>query len=104
MQSDATLTLTCPESYMPGSSELGLAVKTEVPAELTVSVHDAQGMLVRRICQSQLTRPSPEDVTYLYWDGRDQNGSRVPAGRYTFTAEANLCGKRAKATADVTIF
>ena len=103
-QSNATFTLACPETYIPDSEELCIAVTSAMPAELTISVRDAQGALVRRICQSQLTRPTPENTTYVYWDGRDQNGIRVPDGHYTITAEALLCGRRMKTTADLTIF
>ena len=103
-QSDAPFSLRVPETYSPGSEELSIAVSSGVPAALTVAVHDAQGALVRRICQSQLTRPRPEGTTHVYWDGFNQQGERVPAGRYTIIAEAVICGKRTKTSADVTLF
>lgn len=103
-RSSIPFTLTCPTSYTIGQAEMCISVATGVPAEITVSVHDAQGNLVRRICQSQMTRPSPGDITSVYWDGRDSAGKHVPEGRYTVTAEANIGGTRMKETADITIF
>jgi len=103
-QSNAPFSLFCPDGYMPGSEEIDIAVATAVPAEITVSIHDAQGRLVRRICQSQMTRPAPGSITHVYWDGRDQSGKRVQNGHYTVAAEALISGSRRKATADITIF
>jgi len=103
-QCNSPLSFFCPDAYVPGSKEMDIAIATSVPAEITVSVYDAQGSLVRRICQSQMTRPVPGDITHVYWDGRDQSGKRVQNGHYTVTTEAVISGRREKATADVTIF
>ena len=103
-EGDAQLDIACPEAFAADREELCIAVTTGVPAELTVSVFDAQGSLVRRICQSRLTRPAPGDITPVYWDGRDQHGARVPEGAYTVTAEASISGRRCRATADVRAF
>lgn len=100
----APLALTCEERFTPGSAELDIAVDTGMPAEITVSVYDASGALVRRICQSQLTRPSPGNVSHVYWDGRDASGLPVPAGSYTIAAEAYISGRRVKLTAETAIF
>ena len=99
-----SLSLSCAETFSPGNTELAISVHSMIPAVITVSVHDAQGALVRRICQSHLTRPSHEDTTLIYWDGRDQYGAIAAPGLYTVTAEAYICGSRVKATADVTLF
>lgn len=103
-QSDAALTLRCPDSFMPGSAEMDIGVVAGVPAEITVSIYDEEGSLVRRICRSQLTRPAPGDTTHVYWDGRDQYGAFASSGMYTAAAEAYISGRRVKATADFTIF
>ena len=84
-----------------GMRELPIAVKLGVPAELTVSVYSAEGKLIRRLASSQLTRPSADNLTRLYWDGRDMHGHPVAEGRYTVTAETRIGAKRLKATAEV---
>lgn len=101
-ETDAQLRIACPDS-MESLSELPIAVQLDVPAELTVSVFDAEGSLVRRIAASQLTRPSPGNAAHLYWDGRDAQGNPVPDGAYTIAAEARVGSGRQKAAADVTV-
>lgn len=103
-QSDAALTLHCPDSFVPGCAEMDIGVTTGVPAEITVSIYDGEGALVRRICRSQMTRPAPGDITHVYWDGRDQSGAIAEPGLYTIAAEAYISGRRVKTTADFTIF
>jgi len=103
-QSDAQLDISCPERFThPGVHELPIDVQLDVPAEITVSVYDEGGMLVRRLASSQLTRPASGSVTHLYWDGRDGSGSAVPDGRYTIAAEALVGSTRRKAAASVII-
>lgn len=85
----------------PGSGELPITITLEAPAELTVSVLDAQGRLVRRLAQSQMTRPG--GATHLFWDGLDAHGEPVPDGAYTLTAEALLGGRRQKVSCDVRV-
>lgn len=97
-------TLSSADRFTPGNTELAIAVHSPIPTEITVSVYDAHGALVRRICQSRLTRPSPEAITLIYWDGRDQSGAIAAPGLYTVTAEAYIGGSRVKATTDVTLF
>ena len=70
---------------------------------MTVSVFDDEGKLVRRLASSQLTRPSAKDEYLLYWDGRDNSGFPVPAGRYTITAEAVIGSQRKKAAANIIV-
>ena len=105
VQGDAAqsaLSLSCPGAFArPGASELPVCVSLSVPAELTVSVYDADGALVRRLAQSQLTRPSKDGVTRLYWDGRDAQGDALPDGGYVIAVETSVGGERLKATADV---
>lgn len=96
--------VSCSDTFSPGSLELDIAVRSAIPAAITVSIHDAQGMLVRRLCQSHLTRPSADSTTHIYWDGRSQSGQIAPPGLYTVTAEAYIGGSRVKATADVSLF
>ena len=100
---DAQLALDCTSPYSPGESELLIRVDLSIPAELTVSVHNAEGELIRRLCTSQLTHPSPDGLWHISWDGRDEDGFPVPAGTYTLAAEAVICGVRQKATAVIRV-
>ena len=103
-QTGAQLALRAPHSLaQPGVSELALCVTLGTPAELTVSVFDSQGRLMRRLAQSTLTRPSADDTTRLYWDGRDAWGEFVPEGDYVLAAEAIVGTQRQKATANVRV-
>ena len=100
----AQLTLSCSGEFAAaGAAELAVGVNLAVPAELTVSVYTESGALVRRLSSSRLTRPTADNVTHFYWDGRGADGSAVPEGRYTVAAEALVGGRRLKATADVTV-
>ena len=102
--SDATITLTCrSELSSPGLEELPIDIRLDAPAELTVSIYDAEGTLIRRLAASQLTRPSPDNVTHLYWDGRSADGEPVSSGLYTIAAEARIGAKRSKATAEIAV-
>ncbi len=87
----------------PGLEELPIDVALDVPAELTVSVYDAEGVLVRRLLSSQLTRPSADSITHLYWDGRDAGGDAVTPGQYTIAAETRIGAARLKTTAQVSV-
>ena len=83
--------------------ELTLEARINVPAEITVSIYNAEGQVVRRLASAQLTRPAPGGITLLYWDGRDDAGNRVSAGAYTAALETVIGGNRQKATVDLTV-
>ena len=102
-ESDAQLSLLAPDAFTPDEGELSIGVLLDVPAEITVSIYDADGALVRRLCQSQLTRPTPQNLTRLYWDGRDASGLPLPPGVYTVRADAYIGGMRHRVTQDVTL-
>ena len=102
--SDAQLSIACPARFEdPGLREMTLDVHLSVPAEITVSVCDENGTLIRRLAASQLTRPSSGSVTHLYWDGRDDSGNPVAGGTYTLLAETLVAGVRQRASASVTV-
>lgn len=102
--SNAQLNLVTSGTLMPGGQhEAAIDIVLDVPAELTVSVYNAAGELVKRLASSQLTRPSAEQVTHLYWNGCDADGKPVPAGEYTVTAEARIGTQRQKAAANITV-
>ena len=103
-QNDAQLAVSCPETYdHPGLYELPVEIHLNVPAEITISVYDDEGVLIRRLASSQLTRPSASSVSHLYWDGRNDSGETVPGGRYTIAAEALIGGARRKAAASFVV-
>lgn len=100
----ARLSIACPERFdIACTGQLPIDVHVDVPAEITVSVFDAQGALVRRLASSQLTRPSLGGLTQLYWDGRDAQGRPVPEGDYTVAAETLVGSARQKAVTDVSV-
>lgn len=99
----AALSVTSRGSLQSGRGELPIRVELAVPAELTVSVFDGEGRLIRRLAASQLTRPTPDNATHLYWDGRDAQGNAVPEGPYTIAAEAIVGLSRQKATCEVQV-
>ena len=101
---EASLGLLCRGDLRhPGLEELPIDVTLGVPAELTVSVYDAEGALIRRLLSSQLTRPSADGVTHLYWDGRDASGEAVAPGTYTIAAETRIGAARLKAAAQAVV-
>jgi flagellar basal-body rod modification protein FlgD len=55
---------------------------------LQVNIRDANGVLVRR-----MTMPTTGGLQEFSWDGLADNGTRAPAGEYTFEAVANVAGK-----------
>ena len=55
---------------------------------LQVNIRDANGTLVR-----SLPLPTSSGVQEFSWNGVADNGTRAPAGEYTFEAVANVAGK-----------
>jgi len=103
-ETTAELSLACRSNLAaPGLEELTIDVKLDVPAEITVSVHDAEGRLVRRLAASQLSRPANDNVSHFYWDGRDMYAEPVADGQYMITAETRIGVQRRKATVRVSV-
>ena len=102
---EPTVTLSSADPTLNTASlrELALEAHINVPAEISVSIYDAEGRPVRRLASAQLTRPTPGDITMLYWDGRDNAGNPVPSGAYTAALETIISGNRQKATVDLTV-
>ena len=102
---EPTVTLSSADPTLNTASlrELALEAHINVPAEISVSIYDAEGRPVRRLASAQLTRPTPGDITMLYWDGRDDAGNPVPSGAYTAALETVISGNRQKATVDLTV-
>lgn len=102
--SEAPFGLSSPSTLnLADMHELPIDVRLGVPAEITVSVFDEEGSLVRRLASSQLTRPTPGGITRLYWDGRDAQGVQVAEGPYTLAVETLVGSVRHKATTGVTV-
>ncbi len=70
-----------------GSVKGAIDVPTGTNA-LQVNIRDANGALVRR-----MTLPTTSGLQEFSWDGVADNGTRAPAGEYTFEAVANVAGK-----------
>lgn len=102
-EGDEALSVSSRGELQCGKGELPIRVQLSVPAELTVSVFDSEGRLVRRLASSRLTRPTPDGATHLYWDGRDAQGNAVPGGQYTVAAEAIVGLSRQKTTCEVSV-
>lgn len=80
---DRTLTLS-------SRRELRIFIGHDAPCALSVSIVDAKGDVIHRICHRQTTRPmqiTPEGSVF-YWDGRLKDGSYAPAGSYRMRAQA----------------
>lgn len=99
-----SMTLRAPQRFeMPGTSEIAVTASVGMPAEITMTVLDESGAVVRRLCAGQLTRPADQNTLRLYWDGRDSEGNLVPSGRYVLSAETFIGFSRIKATAELII-
>jgi len=70
-----------------GSVNGAIDVPTGTTA-LQVNIRDANGALVRR-----MTLPTTSGLQEFSWDGVADNGTRAPAGEYTFEAVANVAGQ-----------
>ena len=104
-QCGAGLTLQAIAQPLP-TGEILLCVDTPVPAEITVSIRDGEGHLIRRLCASSLTRPSADGQTKLYWDGLDSAGHPIDPAAHpglTATAEAIIGGERRKAVCPIAL-
>jgi flagellar basal-body rod modification protein FlgD len=73
--------------HAEGSVKGAIDVPTGTNA-LQVNIRDANGTLVR-----SLPLPTSSGLQEFSWDGVADNGTRAPAGEYTFEAVANVAGK-----------
>jgi flagellar hook assembly protein FlgD len=64
---------------------IGVSYALTAPAKVTVRVRDQAGGLIRRL-ESDVART--EGGQSFSWDGRDEDGARVPDGIYRYTVDA----------------
>ena len=80
---DLRLTVRTPRVYQSESSkELAIYVGHAYPCVLSLTIVNAKGDVVRRLCHRQSTRPMQMNGSTFYWDGRDKTGAVVPDGVY----------------------
>jgi hypothetical protein len=93
---DLQLCVEADESLALGTpQELAVFVAHAWPCQLSVTIVDAAGAMVRRLCHKQSTRPqhlNPEGSMF-YWNGRDRDGQSVAAGMYRVRVSATLGGQ-----------
>ena len=92
---DVALDVKTESSFIPGrGDELAVRIGHDVPCALTVSVQNAQGRTIRYLSVETPSRPQrlvPEGTT-LYWDGKLEDGSAAPPGRYMVCVQTSVGG------------
>ncbi len=76
------------------TADSGMSVMAKLPKainDVVVRVTDSAGQLVRTFDIGA----KPAGETKIKWDGNDQNGKQLPAGKYKVTASGLLDGKAA---------
>ncbi|MBE2315872.1 PKD domain-containing protein [Solirubrobacter sp. CPCC 204708] len=84
------LTLQSPERYFSPDGDghedaVGFSYAVTAAATVTINVSDAAGEPVRRIADAVAVAEGGHSVS---WDGRNDDGERVPDGVYTYTVRA----------------
>ena len=73
----------------PFNPETWIPYQLATPAEVTVSIHAADGTLVRTLALGQLPAGSYADKDRAaYWDGKNELGESVASGVYFYTLKA----------------
>ncbi len=67
-----------------GTNGTQVPVNLEKAGQVTLTIKDADGKVVKVIKTSELKGGENK----IEWDGRDERGSLVPAGSYSYSAEA----------------
>ena len=92
---DVALDVKTESSFIPGrGDELAVRIGHDVPCALTVSVQNAQGRTIRYLSVETPSRPQrlvPEGTT-LYWDGKLEDGTAAPPGRYMVCVQTSVGG------------
>lgn len=77
---------------LDGRTISGVISVPEGASSVRLNVYDERG---RSVYTQQLGRQEPGEVV-VRWDGTDQTGGRMPAGRYSVTATVDSFGKLAQ--------
>ena len=73
----------------PFNPETWIPYQLATPAEVTVSIHSADGKLVRTLELGQLPAGAYQDKDRAaYWDGKNEQGESVASGVYFYTLKA----------------
>ena len=73
----------------PFNPETWIPYQLAKPAEVTVSIHTADGKLVRTLALGQLPAGAYQDKDRAaYWDGKNEQGESVASGVYFYTLKA----------------
>ena len=73
----------------PFNPETWIPYQLAKPAEVTVSIHAADGTLVRTLALGQLPAGVYQDKDRAaYWDGTNEQGESVASGLYFYTLKA----------------
>ena len=73
----------------PFNPETWIPYQLAKPAEVTVSIHTADGKLVRTLALGQLPAGVYQDKDRaVYWDGKNEQGESVASGVYFYTLKA----------------
>ena len=74
----------------PFNPETWIPYQLAKPAEVTVSIHAADGKLVRSLALGQLSAGVYQDKDRAaYWDGKNEQGEPVASGVYFYTLKAD---------------
>ena len=83
---DTALLANYPNPFNP---ETWIPYQLAKPAEVTVSIHSADGRLVRTLALGQLPAGAYQDKDRAaYWEGRNEQGEAVASGVYFYTLKA----------------
>jgi flagellar basal-body rod modification protein FlgD len=80
-------------SVASGEAVSGVVNTPTASSNINLVVSDDSGQIIR-----QMSVPAANGESAFTWDGRDDGGKSVAAGKYTFKAIANVAGKNTSLT------
>ena len=73
----------------PFNPETWIPYQLAKPSEVTMSIHAADGKLIRTLALGQLPAGVYQDKSHaVYWDGKNEQGESVASGIYFYTLKA----------------
>lgn len=101
---EPAMAIDCADQFIRGKKrEFPISAVLGEPAEISVTVLDADENAVVRLCASRLTRPSSGGSVTLLWDGCGADGLPVEDGVYTIIAETTVGFRRIRASKTITV-